>query len=180
MTTTTRRTKDMVLIALFAATIAICAWISIPTTVPFTMQTFGVFLALGVLGGRRGALAVCVYLLLGAVGAPVFAGGNAGIGALFGSTGGYMLSWLAAAAVMGAMEAALGRKTWVLALAMVLGLALCYALGTAWFMAVYARSTGPVGLWTALGWCVFPFILPDLGKIALALAVQKRLTPFAD
>ena len=109
MTTTTRRTKDMVLIALFAATIAICAWISIPTTVPFTMQTFGVFLALGVLG-----------------------------------------------------------------------LALCYALGTAWFMAVYARSAGPVGLWTALGWCVFPFILPDLGKIALALAVWKRLAPFAD
>ena len=59
MTTTTRRTKDMVLIALFAATIAICAWISIPTTVPFTMQTFGVFLALGVLGGRRGGLASC-------------------------------------------------------------------------------------------------------------------------
>ena len=180
MSAAAHKTRDLVLISLFAALIAVCAWIAIPTTVPFTMQTFGVFLALGVLGGRRGALAVCVYLLLGAVGAPVFAGGNAGIGALFGSTGGYMLSWLAAAAVMGVMEAALGRKTWVLALAMVLGLALCYALGTVWFMAVYARGVGPVGLWTALGWCVFPFILPDLGKIALALAVQKRLAPFAD
>ena len=68
------RTVDMAYIAIFAVLIAICSWISVPATVPFTLQTFGVFLAVGVLGGKRGTLAVLVYLLLGIVGLPVFAG----------------------------------------------------------------------------------------------------------
>ena len=61
----------MVYIAVFAVLIAICSWISIPTTVPFTLQTFAVFLAVGVLGGKRGSLSVLIYILLGAVGIPV-------------------------------------------------------------------------------------------------------------
>ena len=56
-----------------------------------------------------------------------------------------------------------------------LGLAVCYAFGTAWFLVLYARTTGPIGVTTALGWCVFPYIIPDLVKMALALALQKRL-----
>ena len=68
------KTLDMVYIALFAVLIAVCSWISIPTTVPFTLQTFGVFVTVGVLGGKRGSLAVLIYLLLGAIGVPVFAG----------------------------------------------------------------------------------------------------------
>ena len=73
-TTTRSKTYDMVYIAVFAVLIAICSWISIPMTVPFTLQTFAVFLAVGVLGGKRGSLAVLIYILLGAVGIPVFAG----------------------------------------------------------------------------------------------------------
>ena len=67
-TTTRSKTYDMVYIAVFAVLIAICSWISIPMTVPFTLQTFAVFLAVGVLGGKRGSLAVLIYILLGAVG----------------------------------------------------------------------------------------------------------------
>ena len=70
-TTTRSKTYDMVYIAVFAVLIAICSWISIPMTVPFTLQTFAVFLAVGVLGGKRGSLAVLIYILLGAVGIPV-------------------------------------------------------------------------------------------------------------
>lgn len=169
------KTVDMAYIALFAVLMAVCSWISIPSVVPFTMQTFGVFLTVGVLGGKRGTLAVVVYLLLGAVGLPVFAGFAGGLGALLGSTGGYLVGFVFLALVMWAMERIPGKKTWVLALSMVLGLAVCYAFGTAWFMVVYARTTGPVGLWTALGWCVFPYILPDLVKMALALLIRKRL-----
>ena len=77
-------TRDLVYVAVFAALMAICAWISIPTTVPFTLQTFGVFVSVGLLGGRRGSLAVLVYLLLGAVGAPVYAGFTGGFGPLMG------------------------------------------------------------------------------------------------
>ncbi|MEI3229119.1 MAG: biotin transporter BioY [Lachnospiraceae bacterium] len=73
------------------------------------------------------------------------------------------------------MEQLLGKKTWVLALSMVLGLLVCYAFGTAWFMVVYAKQAGAVGLLTALGWCVFPFIIPDIIKIVLALVICKRL-----
>lgn len=169
------RTVDMVYIALFAVLMAVCSWISIPATIPFTMQTFGVFLAVAVLGGKRGTLAMLVYLLLGVVGLPVFAGFSGGIACLLGSTGGYIIGFLFSALVMWAMERLLGKKTWVLALSMVLGLVVCYAFGTVWFIVVYARSTGAIGLWTALGWCVLPYIIPDLVKIALALAVCKRL-----
>lgn len=169
------RTLDMAYIALFAVLIAVCAWISIPATVPFTLQTFGIFLAVGVLGGKRGTLAVLVYLLLGAVGIPVFAGFSGGVGCLLGSTGGYLVGFLFTALVMWAMERLMGKKLWVLALSMLLGLVVCYAFGTVWFILVYARTTGEIGLLTALGWCVFPYILPDLIKIALALVLCRRL-----
>ena len=89
------KTRDLTLIAVFAAVIAVCAWISIPAAVPFTLQTLGIFLAVGLLGGRRGTISVGVYLLLGAVGAPVFSGFNGGIGYLLGATGGYLLGFLA-------------------------------------------------------------------------------------
>ncbi|MGN1139938.1 MAG: biotin transporter BioY [Oliverpabstia sp.] len=177
-TATTNRSKtyDMVCIAVFAVIIAICSWISIPATVPFTLQTFAIFLTVGVLGGKKGSLAVLVYILLGAVGIPVFAGFSAGVGVLFGNTGGYIIGFLASALVMWGMEIVMGRKTWALAIQMVVGLLVCYVIGTVWFMIVYAQSSGVVGLATVLGWCVIPFIIPDLIKIALALILSKRLS----
>jgi len=128
-----------------------------------------------VLGGKRGSLSVLIYILLGAVGIPVFAGFSGGLGILLGQTGGYIVGFLFAALLMWAMEALPGKRTWVLGLSMVLGLIVCYAIGTVWFMVVYARNAGAVGLATVLGWCVIPFILPDLIKIALALVLSKRL-----
>lgn len=172
------RTLDMAYMALFAVLMAVCSWISLPLgPVPFTLQTFAVFLAVGVLGGRRGTITILVYILMGAVGLPVFSNFSGGIGQLMGATGGYILGFLGSALVMWAMEALLGKKTWVLAVSMVLGLVVCYAFGTFWFMQVYARTSGPVGVMAALGWCVFPYILPDLGKIALALLLGNRLSP---
>ena len=172
------KTLDMVYIGLMACLMAICSWISIPTVVPFTLQTMGVFLAVGLLGGKRGSLAVLVYILLGAVGLPVFSGFKGGIGALLGTTGGYIVGFLASALVMWAMEKAFGKAKWVLPASMVLGLIACYAIGTAWFMVVYARNTGAVALMTVLGWCVFPFVIPDLLKIGLALFLTKALKRF--
>ena len=83
--------------------------------------------------------------------------------------------FLFTALIMWAMEKIPGNQTLVTSASMVLGLLACYAFGTVWFVVVYARTTGPVGLWTALGWCVFPYIIPDLAKMALALALRKRL-----
>ena len=143
--------------------------------IPVTMQTFGVFLAVGVLGGKRGTMAVLTYLLMGLIGLPVFSGFSGGIGALAGATGGYIVGFVLSALVMWAMEAMLGRSTAVLAASMALGLAVCYFFGTVWFMAVYARQTGTIGVWSALTMCVFPYVIPDGVKIALALVVRKRI-----
>lgn len=169
------KTHDMVYIGIFAVLIAICSWISIPAAVPFTLQTMGVFLSVGILGGKRGTLAVLVYLLLGAVGIPVFAGFSGGIGVFLQSSGGYLAGFLLSALLMWGMEKLLGRSTVILGISMVLGLLVCYAAGTIWFMAVYTANTGAVGVGTVLAWCVIPFILPDLVKIAVALVLTKRL-----
>lgn len=166
--------RDMARAALLATLIAICTWISIPAPVPFTMQTFGVFSALALLGGRRGTQAVLVYLLMGAVGLPVFSGFQGGLGALAGPTGGYIAGFLACALIYWALTARLGASAWIMALGLSLGLIACYALGTIWFMISYARASGPIGLLTALGWCVFPFLLPDAGKLWLAVFLARR------
>ena len=173
------KTHDMVFIAVFAVLMAMCSWISIPMAVPFTLQTFGVFIAVGILGGKNGTLAVLIYIILGAIGVPVFAGFQGGIGVLAGSTGGYIVGFLFSALVMWAMEKFLGRKPVVQILSMVLGLIVCYAIGTVWFMVVYTNNSGAVGLGTVLGWCVIPFIIPDLVKIALAFVLSRRLRKYA-
>ena len=80
--------KDMAYIALLVVLIAVCSWISIPSVVPFTMQTFGVFCAVGLLGGFRGTVAVLIYILMGLIGLPVFSNFNGGAGYLMGPTGG--------------------------------------------------------------------------------------------
>ena len=167
--------RDLTQTAACAALMAVCAWIAVPAQPPFTLQTLAVFLSVGLLRGRRGTAAVGLYLLMGAVGLPVFAGFGGGPGVLLGATGGYILGFLASALLMWAMERLLGARLPVLGLSMVLGLLVCYAFGTAWYMAVYARSSGPIGLGTALGTCVAPFIIPDLCKIAAALGLTDRL-----
>ncbi len=173
-------TRDLAYIGICTALIAICSWISIPTTVPFTLQTFGVFVSVGLLGGKRGTLSVLVYMLLGALGIPVFAGFTGGLGILLGSTGGYILGFLGSALVIWGIESLFGRKPVTEILAMAAGLAVCYAMGTLWFLEVYARANGAVGLGTVLSWCVLPFVLPDLAKIALAFLISDRVRRYVE
>ncbi len=168
-------TADLVRVAVCTVLIAVCSWVSIPAMVPFTLQTFAVFCVLELLGGKRGTLSILVYLLLAAIGIPVLHGFTGGIGAVFGTTGGYLLGFILIGLVYGLSEKLFGNRPAVRIAAMVLGLLLCYAFGTAWFMIVYARNSGPVGLETALGWCVIPFILPDLVKLSLAVLLASRL-----
>lgn len=177
MTAAKFRTKDIAYIALFTALIAVGAWISIPTPsrIDFTLQTLGVFLAMGVLGGRRGTLAVTAYLLLGAVGAPVFSGFSGGLSALVSPSGGYLLGFFFTALFLWAVEKVTADKLWKLGAGMAVGAVIYYAFGTAWFMVVYPMGGESVTLWTALTWCVFPYVVFDLIKIALALTLTSRL-----
>ncbi len=171
------KTLKLTYTAIFSVIIAVCAWITIPTTVPFTMQTFGVALALFMLGGNLGTVAILVYICLGAVGAPVFAGFKGGFGVLFQTTGGYIFGFIFMAIIYLLATKFMPKKPLVKIISMVVGLFVCYAFGTAWFMNLYAKNTGDIGLMTALSWCVIPFIIPDLLKIALAFGVSTKLKP---
>lgn len=163
-------TKDMACIALSTSFISVCAWISVPATVPFTMQTFAVFLCASVFGARRGVAAVALYVLLGAIGLPVFAGFQGGFGTLFGATGGYITGFLPAALIAGRKSEG---RTAVDIIYMAIALIVCYAFGTLWYSLVYAGSISSVG--AALAMCVIPYIIPDALKIALAAAIAPRL-----
>ena len=167
-------TIEMAYIAIGAVLIAICSWISIPVIVPFTLQTFAVFLLIMLLGGMKATISVAVYILVGAVGVPVFAGFGAGLGVLFGKTGGYIIGFLLMGPIFSLMTKLFGKKLLVQIIALVTGLLVCYAFGTAWFMYIYMRDTGDVGLMTVLSWCVFPYIIPDAAKMAVAVLISRK------
>lgn len=168
---------DMTLIAVFAVLIAICSWISIPAVIPFTLQTFGVFFALGVLGGKRGTVSILIYVLLGLVGVPVFSGFKSGAAALFGPTGGYILGFILCALIYWLITHFFSEKTVAQLVSFVAGLIFCYAFGTVWFVYVYSAKVEPIGFAAALSMCVIPFIIPDLIKIGLAMLVIRIIKP---
>ena len=150
---------------MFAALITICAWISVPVLdIAFTLQTLGIFLAFGLLGGKRGSAAVILYLLLGAAGMPVFSGFQGGIGALLGVTGGYLWGFALAGPVYWLLER-FGRLPAMVACQLV-----CYLCGSLWF---YLYTGG--GLWLILLRCVVPYLFGDAVKIALAYTLSRRL-----
>ena len=173
--TDSNKTRDIVYMSVFTAMISICSWISIPASIPFTLQTMGVFTTVGLLGGKRGTLTILTYILLGAIGVPVFAGFTGGISVLLGTTGGYIMGFLLSALLMWGIETIMGRNQIALAFSMVAGLIVCYVFGTAWFMLIYTQHSGVIGLSTVLGLCVIPFIIPDLIKIGVALFLTNRL-----
>lgn len=172
-------TVDIAFIGIFAAIIAVCSWISIPLTVPVTLQTMAVCIAAGLLGTKKGTLTVFIYILLGLIGVPVFSGFTSGVGVLFGATGGYIIGFIFTALIVGIMVKFLGRKIWVYAVSMIIGIAVCYIFGTVWFIVVYNNSNSEaVSVSAALGMCVVPFIIPDLIKIAIATALCVRLNKY--
>ena len=168
------RIRNLCYIALFAALTAVCAWITVPATVSFTMQTFAIMAAVGLLGTRRAFLSTLLYLALGCVGLPVFSGFRGGIGVLAGPTGGYLVGFVLLTLIITFAQARWGRGQWVFVLSAVVGLLVCYAFGTAWFLIVYTR-TGAITLGVVLAKCVLPFLLPDAVKLALATLLRARL-----
>ena len=169
---------DLVFTAMGIALICVCSWISIPMPVPFTLQTFAVPVVLLLLGGKRGTLATVIYVIMGAIGIPVFAGFTGGPGILFGSTGGYIIGFIFMGLIYMISTREFGNKKKTQIISLIVGLIICYAFGTAWFMHIYLRDSGEVGLFTVLTWCVFPYIIPDLVKIFLAAVVSDRVKRF--
>lgn len=171
----TLKTRDVALVGLFAALTVICAWISVPLgPVPVTLQTFAVFLGAALLGSRRGTLAVAVYILLGVVGLPVFSGFKT----LNPVTFGYVLGFLPLGMLTAASDRLFKGKKLALPLGMVLGLLVCYSIGTVWFYYVMHFRGTEYGFGKILSLCVTPFILPDLVKLALAWFLSLKLAKY--
>ncbi len=158
--------RKMVLSSLFASLMAVCAWISIPVPpISVTLQTFGVLMALGILGGKWGTVSIGLYLAMGVAGLPVFAGFRGGASALLDASGGFLWGFLAGGLVYWAVER-LGKL-----LAFVLCQLTCYICGCLWF-SVWA---GNAGIGAAVLACVVPYVVPDGLKLWLALQLSGRI-----
>lgn len=167
------KTMEVSICAFFAALTAVLSQIAIPIgPVPINLATFSVLLAGALLGAKWGAASQAVYVLLGAVGVPVFAMFKGGPGVLFGPTGGYIAGYILAAWLVGLLCERFGNKIYLLALAMLAGFFSYMAVGTCWYM--FSMKTG---LAAALMACVVPFLLGDALKMALAAALARVLRP---
>ncbi len=165
--------QKLVLASLMAAFIAVGGYLAIPIgPVPIVLQNLFVLVAALLLGSRWASGAVAVYLLAGACGLPVFAGGGGGLGHLFGPRGGYLFGFLAAAFVVGKISETSGRRPgWEIA-GMVVGCLLIYAIGVPWLKTMLGMSYGK-----ALAVGMYPFVIGDALKIVAALAIVKSVRP---
>ena len=158
--------RKMVLSSLFAALITVCAWICVPVPpIAVTLQTFGVLMALGILGGKWGTVSIALYLGLGFVGLPVFAGFRGGVSALLDATGGFLWGFLIGGLVFRLTEK-LGKFP-----AFVLCQLTCYFCGCIWFR----HWTGDIGFGAAAFVCVVPYLIPDGVKLWLAWHLSGRI-----
>ena len=164
------KTRDIAYIGLAVALNAVCAFITVPATVPFTLQVFGIFFTLEYLGGKRGAIAVWLYLLFGAIGLPVFAGFRGGFSVLLSATGGFIMAF-AVVALLYFVLSFFKLPRWTHYLAAMISLTLIYFGGCGWFVYMMGGT-----LKHALMVCVVPFILPDVIKIVLAYLLAARLS----
>ena len=167
------KVKDMTLTAVMAALICAAGPLTIAVgPVPLSLATFAVYMAGAILGKKRGMIATGLYLLIGTVGVPVFSGFSGGFQKLAGVTGGYLVGYLACAffAGLGAEYAEKEGRKWILPAMTVLGTAILYIIGTAWFMIQTGNGPG-----TALGLCVLPFLPGDALKIAAVTIIAPTV-----
>ena len=166
--------QELCYIALFTAIITVCAQIVLPMPygVPMTLQTFAIPLAGVVLGKKNGTIAALVYVLLGAIGVPVFAGLTGGIGVVFGRTGGFILSFpiLALTAGIGAKKNIFWLSLWLLA-----GAVINYICGMLMFSFVHLGAVTFANLKIAFAACVLPFIPSAIVKIIMVLVVKRPI-----
>ena len=174
------KVRDMTLTAVTAALICIAGPLTIAVgPIPLSLATFAVYLAGAILGKKQGTIAAGLYLVIGIIGVPVFSGFSGGFQKLAGVTGGYLIGYLPLAFLsgLGAERAEREGRRWILPVMMVIGTALLYVIGTAWFMIQTGNALG-----AALSMCVLPFLPGDAAKIAaaalLTVPVRKATNQF--
>lgn len=175
------KTKDIILIAMFAALITVGAFIRIPVPVcPFTLQFLFTTLAGVILGGRKGAIAVSVYVLLGLAGLPVFTGGG-GISYVFQPTFGYLLGFIGGAYMTGRTVHNGSLTMSRLLSGCFAGLFIVYTLGMTYYWAISRFYLGePVGIWQLFLYCFILAVPGDICLCILSAVLGKRLIPAID
>ena len=167
------RTKQMVLIALMTAVTCVLGPLSIPlpfSPVPISLTNFAIFLAIFVLGMKSGTISFIIYLLLGAIGVPVFSSFRGGLQVLAGPTGGYLIGFIFLALIMGFALDHFDRKLVPTIIGMIIGMAVCYAFGTVWLAKLLSLSFKE-GLMMG----VIPYLAGDAAKIIIAAIVGPKL-----
>ena len=171
-----KKITDMVYIAIGTALLVVCSWMALPSAIPITMQTFAIFTVLGMLGGRNGNAAILIYVILGAMGLPVFSHFKGGLAIIFNDpAGGYIIGFIVMALVYWFAEIMFGKSLTVRIISMVIGLAVCYIIGTLWYVRLNLHVHVSVGFVSALTMCVTPFVIPDLAKLALSVLVVQKM-----
>lgn len=166
-------------IAMGAALLTICSWISIPIPViPVTLQTFAVCLiaALFPLWVSLGSFAV--FMFLGFIGLPVFSGMKNGAAAIASPTFGYLIGFLITIILVGGAIRIFGRKKICMFFSMILGVAVAYLFGSVWYW-IFSMNKGgnAIGFFSVVMTCVVPFIIPDIIKVVIAVMISDRLSP---
>lgn len=167
--------QSMIFISLFATLMCIGAWIHFPSAVPATMQTFVVFIALGILGSKRTFAVLTVYILLGITGLPVFSGFTGGIGALTGPTAGFIWGFVLGVPVFGVFEKHFSSKKHTLYIAYILYILLHYIPGALWYCYFTLKDITFGGFMSSVLVTVVPFIIPDAVKLITAILTVKRI-----
>ena len=171
-----KRVRTPVLLALFTSVMCITSFIAIPLFgIPITLQSFGVTMALFMLGGARATVSVFTYVVIGVIGLPVFSGFGGGIGVLLGPTGGFIIGFLAMALVYWLLTAFFGKLRLCRIIGCVVGHITMYLIGSLWYFIFYG---GGAGYFEILIITVAPFIIPDAVKAMLAYFVSKKLNKF--
>lgn len=162
---------QIAVIGVMTAVICILAPFSLPIgPVPISFTNLAIYIALYVLGMKRGTISYLIYLLIGLVGVPVFSGFTGGPQKLFGPTGGYLIGFIPMAVIAGIVIDKCMKKWYFCLFAMIAGTWVCYLFGTAW-LAFQANMTFKAAL--AAG--VIPFIIEDLIKMVLALLIGPQI-----
>ncbi len=169
------RPRDMAVVSMCVAVIACSAWITIPFTVNFTLQTLAIFVISSVFDFKKSFLSILLYILIGVCGLPVFSGFGAGPATVFGPTGGYLAGFMLIPPIMLLFSKISKASKALKFTSMLVSLFVCYLFGTLWYYIGFGAQAD-ITFAQILTLCVIPFIIPDILKILIALSISERLS----
>ena len=173
-----KKIKNILYMAIFASLTAVFSLISVPlpfTPVPINLAIISVFLSGGLLGFKLGLISQLIYVILRIIGTPIFSSTFSGMGLIYSPTGGYIISYIICAGIIGLIIEKSKPKIFIYFLSMLVGLIICYTFGTLWFIIITKSN-----LINAIILCISPFIIGDILKIIITTSLLWKLKPLVN